>query len=232
MTSWWAPARLAAAALTAAAIIAQLIRTLERALHAPDSWAAHLPTVVANFFSFFTILSNVGAVVALALGGVWLLRHRHGAEPRWLSVLFACVATYMITTGIVYNILLRGIPLDQGSTVWWSNEVLHVVAPLFLLADVLFAPQRRRLPWSTLWIVVAFPIVWVVYTMLRAPLITAPATGAPSWYPYPFLDPANVGGYGGVSLYVVGIAVAILVVATGVLAVGRKRSVRPVVSAA
>ncbi|MGB4137554.1 MAG: Pr6Pr family membrane protein [Microbacterium sp.] len=236
MTTWWPWARIAAAALTAAAIVAQLIRTVGRALDATDPWAAHLPTVATNFFSFFTILSNVGAVVALAAGGVWMLRNAapsEGAstaeqqpEPRWLATLLICVATYMITTGIVYNVLLRGIPLDQGATVWWSNEVLHVVAPAFLLADVLLAPRRRRLPWTTLWIVAAFPAVWAVYTLLRANHVIGPGSGDPWWYPYPFLDPHLVpGGYVGVAGYIVGIAIAVVAIGAGVLWITRRRSV-------
>lgn len=33
-----------------------------------------------------------------------------------------------------------------GTTVPWSNEVLHVVGPLFLLIDLLLAVRRRALP--------------------------------------------------------------------------------------
>ncbi|WP_210425945.1 hypothetical protein, partial [Salmonella enterica] len=69
MTRWWPYIRLAAAALAVAAIVAQLVRTLEIALAADTAWGAHLPTVFANFFSFFTILSNVLAAVVLAVGG-------------------------------------------------------------------------------------------------------------------------------------------------------------------
>ena len=37
------------------------------------------------------------------------------------------MTTYMIVTGLVYNILLRGIELPQGSEpIPWSNETLHV----------------------------------------------------------------------------------------------------------
>jgi hypothetical protein len=43
--------------------------------------------------------------------------------------------------------------------------------------------------------------------------------------PYPFLDPHVVGGYGGVAVYVVGIAVALAAVAALVVAVGRRRAV-------
>ncbi|WP_029268221.1 MULTISPECIES: Pr6Pr family membrane protein [unclassified Microbacterium] len=226
MTIWWPYVRIAAAALSAAAIIAQLIRTLEIAVAATTEWGAHLPTVISNFFSFFTIESNVLAVVALACGGFWALAHRDTtAEPRWLAILLMCASTYMIVTGVVYNLLLRGIELPQGSTVGWSNEVLHVVVPIIMLADVLFAPRRRALGWSAVGIAAIFPIFWVIYTLIRANLVIAPASGEPSWYPYPFLNPAQPGGYGGVALYVLLIAAIIIGAAALVVWVGRRRAV-------
>ncbi len=212
MTRWWPYIRLSAAALAVAAIVAQLVRTLEIALAADTAWGAHLPTVFANFFSFFTILSNVLAAVVLAVGGIWGLTHRDArVEPTWLATLLVCASTY-------------GIALPQGATVAWSNEVLHVVIPLVLLADVLFAPRRRALGWGTVGIAAIFPIVWVVYTLLRANLVTAPATGNPWWYPYPFLDPALNGGYGGVALWVLLIAAIILATAALVVGIGRRRA--------
>ncbi|MFJ4998761.1 Pr6Pr family membrane protein [Microbacterium sp. NPDC088619] len=226
MTTWWPYARLAAAVLGLAAIVAQLARSIQNALNATTEWGQHIPTVAANFLSFFTILSNVLAVIILAIGAIWALRHRRGTEPEptWFAIALACVSTYMIVTGIVYNTLLRNVELPQGVTVPWSNEVLHVVIPLFLLADLLFAPRRRALGWSAVAIVAIFPIVWVVYTMIRANFIIAPATGEAWWYPYPFLNPHLVpGGYLGVSGYIVGIAIAIIGVACFVVWVGRRR---------
>ncbi|MFK3677225.1 Pr6Pr family membrane protein [Microbacterium sp. NPDC090218] len=226
MTTWWPYLRIAAAVLAAAAIIAQLIRTLEIAAAATTEWGAHLPTVIANFFSFFTIESNVLAVVALACGGFWALAHRGTtAEPRWLAILLMCASTYMIVTGVVYNLLLRGIELPQGSTVGWSNEVLHVVVPIIMLADVLFAPRRRALGWGTVGIAAIFPIVWVIYTLIRANLVIAPGSGKPSWYPYPFLDPAQPGGYGAVALYVLLIAAIIIGAAALVVWVSHRRAI-------
>lgn len=228
MTTWWQYARLAAAALTVAAIIAQLIRTLEIALVSDTDHGGHLPTVVSNFFSFFTIESNVLAAVALAAGGVWGLRVKdpQAPEPRWLAVLLVCASTYMIVTGVVYNVLLRGIPLEQGATVPWSNEVLHVVAPLIMLLDVLFAPRRRALGWSAVAIAAIFPIAWVGYTLVRANFITGPATGDPWWFPYPFLNWHVIGG-GAVALYIVGIALTIVGVAALVVWAGRRRGSHP-----
>ncbi|QMU96834.1 hypothetical protein FVO59_06055 [Microbacterium esteraromaticum] len=227
MTTWWPWGRLAASLLGFAAIIAQLILTLTIAIGSTTAWGGHLPTVVVNFFSFFTVLSNLAAAVVLAVAAVWAWTTGRDAtrEPRWLAVTLACVATYMITTGIVYNLLLRGIELPQGSTVPWSNEVLHVIIPLFLLADVLFAPKRRMLGWPALATIAAFPIVWAVYTLVRANLITSPGTGDAYWYPYPFLNPhLTPGGYLGVAGYIVGIAVAIIAVGAGVVWWSRRRA--------
>jgi len=231
MTTWWPYVRLAAAVLGAAAIIRQLSLSIDNALAAETPWAAHLPTIIANFFSYFTILSNVLAVVALVTGALWMLRTNRAlrsprpTEPAWLATLLACAATYMIVTGIVYNLLLRNIPIAGISDVW-TNETLHVVIPLVMLADVLFAPQRRSLRWSSLLVAVAFPIVWAVYTLIRANFIIGPAHGNPWWYPYPFLDPHLQGGYPGVVAYIVGIAAAIIAVAALVIWVGRRRGIR------
>ncbi|MGM1018359.1 MAG: Pr6Pr family membrane protein [Actinomycetota bacterium] len=231
MTTWWPFARLVTALLALAAIVAQLGRSIGNALGESTAWGSHLPTVIANFFSFFTILSNVGAVIALGTLAIWAwTRGRDGRiEPRGLSVLLACVSTYMIVTGIVYNTLLRGVELPQGSTVAWSNEVLHVVIPLFLLLDVLVAPRRRTLAWSTVPVVAIFPLAWAAYTLVRANLIVAPSSGNTWWYPYPFLDPRLVpGGYLGVAGYIVGIAIAIVGVASLVIWVARRRGTAPV----
>lgn len=222
----WSVLRLAMAAAIAAAVVAQLTLSVSRALQNGQDAA----TVAANFFSFFTILSNTGTAVVLAWAGVWYLtdgrRRAHSAEPRGIALALACVATYMIVTGLVYNLLLRGIELPQGSEpIPWSNETLHVVAPAFLLLDVLFAPLRRRLPWRAVWAVIVFPIAWVLYTLIRGPLVVNPITGDSSWYPYPFLNPAEFdNGYAGVAVYVVGIAAAIVAVAFFVVFVSRRRS--------
>lgn len=225
MRTWWPYVRIVASALAVAAIIAQLSRSLEIAGAAEAEYARHLPTVAANFFSFFTIEANVLAAVTLAIGGIWALRQKSAAtpEPQWLAVLLVCASTYMIVTGIVYNLLLRGIDLPQGATVGWSNEVLHVVIPIVMLADVLFAPRRRTVTWSAVGIAAIFPIVWVVYTLIRANLVIAPSSGNAWWYPYPFLDPHQPGGYGSVSLYVLLIAGIIIGAAALVVWVSRRR---------
>lgn len=217
----WSVLRLVMAAAIVAAIVAQLVQSVSGAV----ANGRDILTIVTNFFSFFTILSNTGAAVILAIAAVWYFSRGRAetAEPRWLAFLLAAVTSYMVVTGIVYNTLLRGIALEPGAVVPWSNEILHLVGPLFLLADLFLGPLRRALPWRTVLGIVIFPLLWVAYTLLRAPFIVNPGTGDPYWYPYPFLNPNGPGGWGSVVVYVVVIAVAIIVVAWFVVWVGRRR---------
>jgi len=144
------------------------------------------------------------------------------------TVVRASVVTYMVVTGIVYNLLLRGIELPQGSTVGWSNEILHVVAPVYLLVDWLFAPGRVPLGARRIWPVLVFPIVWVLYTLVRGPFVTDEVFGNDFWYPYPFLNPiTSANGYLSVAFYVILIAAVIGLVAAGVLWISRRTSRTP-----
>lgn len=217
----WTMLRLAVAVLGLSAVIGQAIVSITSAIDNDRDVA----TTAANFFSFFTILSNIGAIVVLSWAAVWFLLGgaNRKAEPRGLALSLASVTAYMLVTGVVYNALLRGLALPQGSTLPWSNEVLHVVVPLFLLADLFLAPRRRALPWRSVVAVLVFPLAWTAYTLVRANLIANPATDDPYWYPYPFLDPNLDGGYLRVSGYVVVIAIAIAAFAFLVIWVGRRR---------
>ncbi|QWT23825.1 Pr6Pr family membrane protein [Subtercola sp. PAMC28395] len=231
--------RVAVALAIGAAIIAQLAKTVSIAF---DANPASVGFVVVNFFSFFTVDSNAASVVVLLVGAGLAIRQgglsggsRYSdqvvySDPLLYTTVRASVVTYMVTTGIVYNLLLRGIALPQGTTVAWSNEILHVVGPIYLLLDWLFAPGRVPLDWKRLWAIIAFPVVWVAYTLVRGPLAIDQATGKP-WYPYPFLNPTtSAAGYASVAFYVVLIAVVISALGAGAIWVSRRPSKRATVN--
>lgn len=216
----FAIARLIVAAAGIAAIVGQLATSLA---YWPTHGVTNLTLSVTNFFSFFTILSNVGAIIVMLIGAAILATSR-GVDPAWFNVFRASVATYMIVTGIVYNLLLRGIELPQGATLEWSNEILHVVVPLALMLDWLFSPGRAEIAWNQLWKMLVFPIVWVVYTLVRGPFTPNEVLGEPYWYPYPFLNPnLSANGYFSVSFYVILIAVCIGLTAAGVIWISKKK---------
>jgi hypothetical protein len=218
--------RVAIAAAVVAAVVGQLILSV-------SNWrAAGLADIgvqIANFFSFFTIESNV-LTVAVALIGAWLLFSKKGADPGWFLGLRLATVTYMTTTGIVYNLLLRGVELPQGTTLEWSNEVLHLIAPAYIVVDWLLAPGRRPIAWKRLWPVLIFPLVWGIYTLVRGPLTYDAILKRNYWYPYPFLNPNTAPeGYFSVAFYIVLIAVVIGAVCAGAIWVSKRRL--PAVSA-
>ena len=170
---------------------------------------AFVPT---EYFSYVTIQSSLMNVVALIVGGVFALRFSRDTEL--LTTVRMSLVAYAVIVGVVYNVLLRDIPVvGFVSSITWPNEVIHVVIPIFLVLEFLLAPGRVPLRYSRLWFAVTYPLAWVAFTLVRGPL-----TG---WYPYPFLEPDGPGGWPSVMLYVVGIAAFIVVMATVFIAVTR-----------
>lgn len=209
--------------LVALSIVAAIVGQLLTSLH---FWAGRGVTNtgsnVVNFFSFFTIESNIAAAIVLVIGACLLLSRR-SEDPAWFQATRAAAVSYMVVTGIVYNLLLRGIELPQGATLGWSNEIVHAVAPAYLLIDWLFAPGRRPLDARRIGGILVFPIVWVLYTLVRAPFVVDQVYGTDYWYPYPFLNPnTSAQGYWSVAFYVVLIAAVIGLVAAGVLWISRR----------
>jgi hypothetical protein len=165
-----------------------------------------------NVFSYFTIHSAFLLVLAL------LLATMHTAsrvpEPAWLTVFRGLATTYTVVSGVVFGTLLVNAELfNHMFLVPLSSKVLHFVLPVYAVLDLLLAPGRNRLRWRTAGISLVFPALWAVYTMVRGELV--------GWYPYVFLDPAVVGGYGTVAVYALALSAFILLVAVLVVAATR-----------
>ena len=152
-----------------------------------------------SFFSFFTVESNIIAVVSLLISAPYRWR---GAQPRWLHYLRGAATIYMTVTGVTYSLLLRNVEVDTA--VPWVNLVLHYIIPIVMIIDWLInLPQFRiRVGSAMVWLI--FPIAYLAYRLIRGPLI--------DWYPYPFLDPGS-SGYLPVIVTSVGIAIGGLLLA-------------------
>lgn len=218
LRSLWVTARLVVSIAIIAAIVAQLDSSISFANRNGRSEAAN---VVINYLSYFTIDSNSLTVMILVATAIRFARGEVSETSR-LSVTRAAITTYMVITGVVYNVLLRA-SLPQGATVAWSNEILHVLGPVYLLLDWLLAPGRHALRWRDGLPALAFPTVWVIYTLVRGPLAHDPYTHANHWYPYPFLNPiTSTGGYVTVTANILGIAAAVTLVALGLTWTSRR----------
>jgi hypothetical protein len=84
-----------------------------------------------NFFSFFTIQSN------LLLVPIWLL----GGGDR----LRAGLTLYLSVTGVVYALLLSGLEASLHTQVPWVNVVLHQLTPVAAVLDWILVPPSRPL---------------------------------------------------------------------------------------
>jgi hypothetical protein len=226
--SWW---RLAAAVTALSGVAAGYVVNLDRA----ERMGQDLGLVLANYFSLFTIVTAILAVVALSGAAVWSQRHRGvSAEPFVLALGLALVTGPTLLLGVFYNAMLRGQPSEvaladsPGIHLMdsFAAEVLHVVLPLYLLIDLLFATRRRALPWWTLAVLTAYPVIWILYTMLRGALVTDPAGSPAWWYPYGFLDPHGSGGWPSVMIYIGVLLVAQILLGSAVIAVSRSRGRR------
>lgn len=227
----WTWMRSAAAGLGISAVTAGYVVNVDRATRQGQN----LALVLANYFSMFTIVSTLLAAGALLAAATWARMHPHATrEPLTVALALAIVTGPMLLLGVVYNVLLRGIPsevaaADSAGIAILDNyaiEVLHVVLPLYLLADLLFARRRRGLPWWSLPVLAAYPVAWLLATMIRGELVTDPSGAADWWYPYPFLDPHGAGGWASVAAYIAVMFATLVAIGAGVVGVGRYRERR------
>jgi hypothetical protein len=184
-------ARLAAAALGIAAMVTALVQGNGS---------------IANFFSFFTIESNILAAVVFLVGGL-----RDPRSQRW-AFFRGAVTLYMVITGIVYAVLLAKVDVQLQSA--WTNATLHRILPLLLLADWVFFPPWPRIRPARALAWLAFPLAYFAYSLIRGPVA--------DWYPYPFLDP-RPDGYDHVVVSALLLAVGMAVLALAVWRIAAQR---------
>jgi len=161
-----------------------------------------------NFFSYFTILSNMAATVTLAVGGVALLL---GSVPGMPDGVRGAVTAYMVVTGIIYAVVLQ--QMQDGQLLAWIDDVVHRVMPVVVFVDWLAVPPREKQPYPTLWYWLLFPLAFVPYSLIRGHFV--------NWYPYPFLDPREH-GYAHVAFECCVIAVVIAAICVAIVWLGRQ----------
>jgi hypothetical protein len=193
--------RLSVALLGIVAIVSTFFDTATRATINPF-----------NFFGYFTMQSNIILVIVLLLAARYFFSGKR--QSRLLVLARGCATTYIVITGVVYNLLLAG--LEGGVSLAWANTVLHLILPLYAALDWVIFSDRSPLPWKKIWVALVYPIVWIIVVLIRG--------ATDGWVPYPFLNPAQ--GYGVVALYALAIAVATVVFAAIIWAVSRLNLLR------
>jgi hypothetical protein len=188
-------------------VIGLIALVLQFAISVPASMAAGrgLLGSVVFYFSFFTILTNIAAVLVHAsllspAGYAWFPAFA-GSRMR------AGVAVSITLVFIVYATVLARLWQPQGLFLL-CDVLLHYVTPLifvlwWLIAGADGATRWRDISW---WMI--YPLAYLAYALIRAPFAGE--------VPYPFLDIARNGA---ASVALASLAITALFVGLSVLAV-------------
>ncbi len=202
------------AALVLVAMVVQVIIAIR--LSGPPS-NSHIAGVVAGsspiervirIVSFFTIQSNLLSGVVSAQLAVRPDRDGSGWRVLRLMSLFG-----ITVTGIVYATVLAPVHEPKAGAETFVNTIVHYIVPILMVLGWLLFGPRPRITRDTVLRSLLFPILWLVYTLIRGAIW--------KWYPYPFLD-VPTHGYLRVVLNSVAVTLVFAVVA-GLFALGDRR---------
>lgn len=188
--------RCAFAVLALVAVLAQLRHGLQ-----------YTNMSVGNFFSYFTIESNI---LALAVFIVAAKAAYTKKTSRSLDYLRGAATLYMTITGVIYSLLLSGIDVDVPLP--WVNLVLHYVFPLAVVVDWLIDRPSVTVTYKKALFWLAFPLAYFVYSLIRGHFV--------GWYPYPFMNALQL-GYAKVAVNAVVIAIGMVLLALAIAWLGR-----------
>lgn len=141
--------------------------------------SVHQGRDIVNFFSFFTIQSNILGAIILLFVGVGTLAKKPGTPQ--FAFIRGAATLYMVMTGVIFALLLSGLAQTLQTTIPWVNSVLHYVMPIVILADWLLYPPRSAIGFKKALWWLTYPLAYLLYSWMRGSLI--------HWYPYPFLNP-------------------------------------------
>lgn len=141
-----------------------------------------------NFFSYFTILTNILVALCLTMNVV----QSASAIGKFFKTdsVQAALTVYILIVGVIYYLLLRNIWKPQG---WHfvADVILHYAIPvLYLLYWLIFIPKGKlKFKYAISWML--YPALYFVYSIIRGTIT--------HWYPYPFID-VQTNGYASVSM--------------------------------
>jgi hypothetical protein len=161
---------------------------------------------IVDYFSYFTIWSNITVAVVATL-----LALDPARDGRWMRAVRLSGLLMISITGLVYGVILAGLSELRGWEVL-ANFFIHQSVPLLAVVVFVVAGPRGWIDWPTIARSMVLPLVWLAYVLVRGVVIDA--------YPYFFLDVAVL-GYPAVLVNLLGVLALGLLIAVGFLYVDR-----------
>ena len=175
-----------------------------------------LPAALVQFFSFFTILTNLTITLvylsALTSWG-WLDWFRKPLTGGMMVGVMALVMTF-------YHVMLRPIWQPEGLFLV-CDYLLHYAAPLLYMAWWGVTQKHGTLDYPALPAMLVPPLIYLAYVMVRGALTNA--------YPYPTLNALEL-GYGQVAINVVLVAIGLSILYLITIGIDRALARRAAIS--
>ena len=154
-----------------------------------------------NSFKAFTMQTNLIVTIWLTLAIIWY--NKPEALKKISGLLKGAFTVYITITLIFFAILLAPFYTPPAGWPAFSNLVLHYIAPIAFIADMILTENKVRYKWKYLpyWILI-YPIFYQAFVIIHGTF-----TGN---YIYPFFDVNAVG--------ILGVAIIISIIfATGIV---------------
>ncbi|MEO5806818.1 Pr6Pr family membrane protein [Devosia sp.] len=152
--------------------------TLSMQLHAANG--RDLPGAMGNFFSYYTILTNIVLVLiylSLVLKAKWL-------EPFRSPVTRAMMAANIALVTLFVYFVLRHLYAFEG-LFDLADRMLHYLCPTLYLLWWLFAQPHGGLKWLSLPIMLLPTLIYFIYIIARGAWVQE--------YPYPVINVIDLG---------------------------------------
>ncbi|MCP8883462.1 Pr6Pr family membrane protein [Devosia sp. XJ19-1] len=206
-------------AMTLAGLLLGLVAlSLQFAISIPAYLAngMNLPEALVQFFSFFTILTNIAITL------VYLSALAGWAGLSWFRkpATRAMMAGVMALVMIFYHVLLRPIWQPEGLFLV-CDYLLHYVTPIFYLLWWGVTQKHGALDYAALPAMLVPPLVYLAYVLARGALTNA--------YPYPTLNAFEL-GYGQVAINVVMVAIGLSILYLITIGIDRALARRAAIS--
>jgi hypothetical protein len=182
---------------------------------APDYHPMRFTSIV-NFFSYFTILSNIlcALVTTFAALAPRSSPGRFFARPGVAT----SVALYIGVTGLIYFFVLRHLWKPIGFQYAADAGLHYLMPPLFFIYWLAFVP-KGTLRIADVLPMLIFPLAYGAYALIRG-AITMAVYPTAVWYPYPFLSVVDL-GYPRTLLNMLGVTVVFAILGLVLIAIDR-----------
>ena len=171
-----------------------------------------------DFYVHFTNISNFLCIGVMLSELIQTAKKKDNSFVSAAPILKFIGMLGILLTFLVFNIMLAGAEGRDPQANWRIGSLcFHVVLPVMYIADWFLFYERKKAKWYYPIASIAFPLVYVVFLIIQAVILSfdssilIPTTTTPLIYPYFFVNFETL-GVAGVLMWIGILAVAFVVV--------------------